>query len=198
MHLRHKEGRRRASERVPGAGTYRHTSTSQTRPPLLPRSVRRPLRLPPQQVHEVRDADQACQCPRIVVEGEREGEGVTCYGCGKKGHFRKNVPDDTKGDEERDDKGGAKQEQDDESDKLKAGRGKDAGKPEALSGTLYKAIVHPSNATIDAENSANAFYINSGALDHLIPCRTDLNAYRKLEKLVGICTTNSGTVYASR
>ena len=39
----------------------------------------------------------------------------------------------------------------------------------ALSGTLHKAIVHPGNATVDAEDSANASYINSAALDHLIP-----------------------------
>ena len=45
--------------------------------------------------------------------------------------------------------------------------------------------------TIDVEDSANAFYVNCGTSDHLIPSRTDLNAHQTFAKPVENSAANS-------
>ena len=123
--------------------------------PPLPRSVQYEMRI---KLADVRESSSKGKEKEKMPPAMDEGRRVTSGGM-----FLT-----YRGDEKRDDKGVPSRSR--TTYKPKAGKGKEnAGKPKALSGTLYKAIIHPANATIDVEDSANAFYINSGAPDHHIP-----------------------------
>ena len=113
---------------------------------------------------------------------QRDLTNVTCYGCGKKGHLRCKCPDKLKG-------GESKEEKKDNKPKTKKGK-EVADKPKASSGSMYMAVSTPN------DKSANIYYVNSGASQHLIPTRADLQTYQEFLTLVEIAAANRGVVYA--
>jgi len=116
---------------------------------------------------------------------KRDLSDVTCYGCGKKGHLRRNCPDGAKGGKKPDDNKGTEKPKD---DKPKA----DADKSKAPTGTLFTAM----GLSLVATDSTDTFYIDSGASDHLIPTRSDMLTYQEFSKPKEISTANGGSIYA--
>ena len=113
---------------------------------------------------------------------QRDLTDVMCYGCGKKGHLRHKCPDKPKGGESKEEK---------KDDKPKTEKGKEvADKPKASSGSMYTAVNTPN------DESANMYYIDSGASQHLVPTRSDLQTYQEFSTPVEIAAANGGVVYA--
>ena len=52
------------------------------------------------------------------------------------------------------------------------------------------------NALADTGSSAEVFYVDSGASDHLIPSRDNIHAYQEFAKPVEISAANGGKIYA--
>ena len=121
---------------------------------------------------------------------KRDLSDPTCYGCGKKGHLRRNCPDGTKGDGKPDDNEGRDKTEKPKDDKPKA----DTDESKAPAGTLYTAVGLSATAT----DSTDTFYIDSGASDHLVPTRSDMLTYQEFTKPKEISTANGGSIYAYR
>ena len=51
-------------------------------------------------------------------------------------------------------------------------------------------------AQASSGDSDEGFYIDSGASDHLIPSRGDLNSYREFNKPVEISTADGGKIFS--
>jgi len=79
-------------------------------------------------------------------------------------------------------------------EKSNAAKGTEANKQKPPSGSLYTAISH--NALADTGSSAELFYLDSGASDHIIPSRDSLRAYQKFAKPVEISAANGEKIYA--
>ena len=80
-------------------------------------------------------------------------------------------------------------------EKSNAAKGmEEVNKQRPPSGVLYTAMSQ--NALPDTGSSAEMSYVDSGALDHLIPLRDTLHAYPKFAKPVVISAANGGKVYA--
>ena len=77
-----------------------------------------------------------------------------CYRCGKKGHLKCKCPDKPKGGELKEDK---------KDDKPKTKKEEAANKPKVSSGSMYMAV------STSNDKSVNVYYIDSSALQHLIP-----------------------------
>ena len=113
---------------------------------------------------------------------QRDLTDVMCYRCSKKGHLRCKCPDKLKGGELKEEK---------KDDKPKTEKGKEVtDKLKASSGLMYTAV-----STLNDE-SANVYYIDSGASQHLVPTQSDLQTYQEFSTPVEIAAANGGVVYA--
>ena len=135
-----------------------------------------------------------CKHNRHLRGRGRDGKHITCYGCGKKGHIISKCPDGEKKDRTHNEKREGKQVE-----KSNAAKGmEEVNKQRPPTGVLYTAMSH--NAVADTGGSAEMFYVDSGASDHLIPLQDNLHAYRNFAKPVKISEANGGKInaYGSR
>ena len=126
--------------------------------------------------------------------GNRDLSNVTCFSCGNKGHLRRNCPDRTKSghDSTKPDGTTAGANKPDANGSSSGNSKADASAGEKMqSGTLYTAMAH-----VATGNSANLFYIDSGASDHIIQTRDGLHAYRSFDCPVEIAAANSSKILA--
>ena len=97
-------------------------------------------------------------------------------------HLKRKCPDNLKGGESKDNK---------KDDKAKTNKGKEAAeKLKASSGSMYTAVRNLK------DKSTNTYYIDSGASQHLIPTRVDLQTYQEFLKPAEIAAANGRVIYA--
>jgi len=121
---------------------------------------------------------------------ERDLSNVTCYGCSKKGHLKRNCPELSKQEPQ-----GRKPMQDTLStSKANASQSKGVSMKKPPSGTLYTAMAYTGMC---ADNGPTAkYYVNSGASKHLIPSKVYLRLYREFGKPVEISVANDRQILA--
>ena len=125
---------------------------------------------------------------------KRDLTDVTCYGCGKKGHLRRNCP--TKKDEKpkNEKPKNEKPATQGEASTSKADKADATTAKKPSSGALYTAIA---NASVHASDGlTSSFYVDSGASDHIVPSKADLRGYRDFEQPLEIAAANGGKIYA--
>jgi len=132
-------------------------------------------------------------------KGKRDRKHITRYGCRKKGHIKPKCPDGEKKDKACNEKFKEKhnkKHEEKQAEKSNMVKGTEANKQKPPSGSLYTAISH--NALADTGSSAELFYLDSGASDHIIPLRDSLRAYQKFAKPteIYISAANSERIYA--
>ena len=120
---------------------------------------------------------------------KRDLSDVMCYGCGKKGHLRRNCA------ERRDER--SKDEEPTAQGEASGSKTDRAGADKKLSsGTLYTAFSHASLSA--TKGLTDRFYVDSGASDHIVPSRSDLCSYREFEQPLEIVAAGGGKIYAYR
>ena len=122
---------------------------------------------------------------------KRDVSEMTCYGCGKKGHLRRNCP--THKDKGKDDaaKGNASASTSNPKPKDTA----PAAKPS--SNAVFTAFVNASIIANTATDSlTEVFYVDSGASAHLVPSVYGLRNYTEFASPLEIAAANNGKIYA--
>ena len=121
---------------------------------------------------------------------ERDLSKITCYGCGKKGHLKRNCPELS----EQEPQGGKPMQDTLSTSKADASQSEGASTKKPLSGTLYTAMAYTGMC---ADNGPMAkYYVDSGASKHLIPSKVYLRLYREFGKLVEISVANNRQILA--
>ena len=119
---------------------------------------------------------------------KRDMSEITCYGCGQKGHISRYCPNRKKG------KGkgrGGKQT----NDTAKT----DAPKTEAMQpakqplNAVFTAVV---NSSMGLDALTESFYVDSGALAHLVPSKVGLRNYVDFATPLEIAAANNGKIFA--
>ena len=125
-------------------------------------------------------------------KGKRQDlSDVTCYTCSKKGHLCRNCPDKPKSRQNNSTKASAADSSKGNTSNTNDAKGKAATSNTNVkkpSGTMYTAM-----ATV-ANDSADTYYVDSGASHHLVPLLAGLCAYQEFTQPIKISAADSGRI----
>src|SRR5882757_8923112 len=124
---------------------------------------------------------QQSSTPKKGERKNRDFSNYTCYGCGKKGHLRRNCRNPTKKHNVKDDK-----------PKAEPAKQIAAAASTSSSDMMFTAIVNSS--VLATDTLTNSFYIDSGASAHLVPMKCGLRNYIKFVSPFEIVVVNNGKI----